>query len=96
MVFSQKELQEDPGVYSITVVSNATVESDYTLDIQQARMSAAAQQLHEDDAAALKQVRSSAGQTTHLQTHRWGSARWAVHELSDLQALPCHPEHLVL
>ena len=56
VVFSQKELREDPGVYSITVVSNASVESDYTLDIQQARVATAPQQLHKEDAAALKKV----------------------------------------
>lgn len=55
IIFSPKELQEDPGVYSITVVSNASVESDYILDIQQHKISSAAQ-LHEGDAAALKKV----------------------------------------
>ena len=57
VTFSQKELQGDPGVYSITVVSSASVESDYTLDIQQASVSGTAQQLHKDDAAALEKVR---------------------------------------
>ncbi len=56
VTFSQEELQGDPGVYSITVVSSAGVESDYTLDIQQASVSGAAQQLHKEDAAALKKV----------------------------------------
>ena len=56
VILTQKELQEDPGVYSITVVSKPCVESDYTLDIQQAGVAASAQQLHKEDAAALEKV----------------------------------------
>jgi len=64
IIFSPKELQEDPGVYSITIVSSASVESDYTLDIQQHKTSLAAQ-LHEGDTAALKKVRFTSAVRTH-------------------------------
>lgn len=57
VIFSQEELRQDPGVYSVTVTSNAHVESDYTLDIQQARVSIGVQ-LHRDDEAALKKVKA--------------------------------------
>ena len=56
VTLSPEELQEDPGVYSITVVNNAGAESDYTLDIQQALVSGTAQQLHKEDANVLKKV----------------------------------------
>lgn len=56
MNFSREELREDPGVYTITVVSNASVESEYTLDIQEAETSAG-QQLHKEDEAALQKAR---------------------------------------
>ena len=56
VIFSQEELRQDPGVYSVTVTSNAHVESDYTLDIEQARVSTGVQ-LHKDDEAALKKVK---------------------------------------
>lgn len=55
VIFSQEELRQDPGVYSVTVTSNAHVESDYTLDIEQARVSTGVE-LHKDDEAALKKV----------------------------------------
>jgi hypothetical protein len=56
VIFSQEELRQDPGVYSVTVTSNAHVESDYTLDIQQARDFSAVR-LHKDDEIALKKVK---------------------------------------
>ena len=55
VVFSQSELREDPGVYEVTVISAATVESDYILDIQEAA-ALTTPQLHEDDEVVLQKV----------------------------------------
>ena len=55
VAFSQSELREDPGVYEVTVISRANVESDYILDIQEAAL-LTVPQLHEDDEVALQKV----------------------------------------
>ena len=88
VVFSQKELQEDPGVYSITVISHASLESDYTLDIQQAPVSPAALQLHKEDAAALKKARHCAI-CMHLRTFMFV----IVHSDSDMRSIVIVDSH---
>ena len=55
VVFSQSELREDPGVYEVTVISRANVESDYILDVQEAAV-LTIPQLHEDDEVVLQKV----------------------------------------
>ena len=54
--FSNEELRADPGVYLITVVSEANVESDFALEVHRAAGSAAPP-LAPEDQAALEAVR---------------------------------------
>jgi hypothetical protein len=53
--YSREELRRDPGVYLISVVSNADVESDYALEVQRASVDPAPA-LAPADRAALEQV----------------------------------------